>query len=375
MRRQLAGIRSLDLKILCWQHCPTTSHPLPNASVHSLHDSNHLPYYDGRARWLYRFYNAGSGNFYRVLGSERRKVVKLLHSVKPASILCYYGDIALRLVDVSREFQIPLIAYFHGDFRFNHDRWYRRSLQTRLKQFAAVIVVTEKERAWMREHGVTDDKLYLIPVGAPTSAFLPKTDRNHEGVRFVMAHRLADEKGCKESVLAFASVASQCNDVFLEIYGDGPERASLERLVGSLGLEHLVNFHGVVDEQRLASALTECDVFIQHSLRREGAPAAIVEAMSCGLPVVATAVGGILDQIVDGSTGFIVGEHDIAAMSRAMLLLASDEALRKTLGQNGRKRAVELFDCSLLTGRLEQVIADVTRSCPGREAKLRPTLG
>jgi colanic acid/amylovoran biosynthesis glycosyltransferase len=361
MRRQIEGMRSLNAQIVCWLYHATTNHPLTNTSVHTLYDVDRQPYYDGRMRWLYRLYNVGSGNFYRVLGSERRALIKLIQGVRPSSILCHDGDIALRLVDVARLLQVPVVAYFHGDFRFYRNRWYRRSLETRLKQFAAVIVVTEQERAWMRDHGVPDSNLHVIPVGAPTDLFLPKADKTHEGVRFVMAYRLAEEKGCKESVSAFANVASQRSDVFLEIYGDGPERPSLEKMARTLGLEHIVKFHGVVDEQVLATALPECDVFIQHSLGREGAPVAIVEAMSCGLPVVATDVGGIIDQVVENSTGFIVNQRDVPAMTRAMLLLAGDESLRKTLGQNGRKRAVEFFDSSLLNRRLQQVLIEAGR--------------
>lgn len=364
IRRQIKGMTSFDVQIACWQRHATTNHPLTNA-VHSLYDVDHHPYYHGRARWLYRLYNMRSGNFFRVLGSERHALTKLIQDVAPSSILCHDSDIALRLIDVARALQVPVVAHFHGDFRFGADRtinrWYRWSFASRLRQFAGVVVVTEQERAWIRDQGLPDDKIHLIPLGAPTSVFVPKAGRTQEGIRFIMASRLADEKGCRESISAFANVASRRSDVFLGIYGDGPERLNLEKMVKALGLERVVKFHGIVDEQVLADAMSDCDVFIQHSLRREGAPVAIVEAMSCGLPVVATAVGGIIDQIVPGSTGFMVNEHDIPAMTEVMLRLAGDETLRKTLGQNGRKRAVEFFDSSILTRRLEQVMLDVNR--------------
>jgi glycosyltransferase involved in cell wall biosynthesis len=224
----------------------------------------------------------------------------------------------------------------------------------------------------MSEHGVSNRNLHVIPCGAPTNIFIPKEDkpkdgRRQEEVRFVMASRLTTEKGCKESILAFANVASQRKDVLLDIYGDGPERGNLESLVETRGLRSIVKLHGYIDEQAMVTALPECDIFIQHSLGREGSPVSMVEAMSCGLPVVATAVGGNVDQVVNGSTGFIVAENDIAAMSRAMLQLAGDTTLRKALGQNGRKRAVQFFNSSVLTARLEQVIMNASRrrSCPG----------
>jgi len=237
-----------------------------------------------------------------------------MRDLNPSSILCYDGDIALRLIDIAQEMKVPLIAYFHGDFRFNFNRWYRWSLENRADRFAAVVVVTEQERAWMLEHGVPARNLNVIPCGAPTNIFVPRGEKrigeagdpSRQGeIRFVMASRLAYEKGGKESILAFANVAKLREDVGLHIYGDGSERRTLESLVQARGLATRVKFHGYVDPQTMASELPECDIFIQHSLGKEGAPVSIVEAMSCGLPVVATAVGGNIDLVVDDSTGLL----------------------------------------------------------------------
>jgi glycosyltransferase involved in cell wall biosynthesis len=358
MRRQIAGMSSLDVRIMCWKRANILQQPIPESAIHTLQAE--VAPYDGKKRWVYRLANAVNGNFYAALGTERQEIHKLIREQNPSSILCYDGDIALRLGNVAREAQIPLIAYFHGDFRFLRNRWYRWSLQRTAPKFAAVVVVTEQERVWMRENGVPDRILHVIPCGAPTSVFTPKSESRHGKIRFVMASRLADDKGCKESILAFERVAARRNDVFLHVYGDGPERRNLESLAKARGLGDLIKFHGYVDAQAMPAELRECHVFIQHSLRREGSPVSIVEAMSCGLPVVATAVGGIVDQIVHGSTGYIVAENDIEAMAHAMLRLAEDATQRKAFGQNGRKRATELFDSSLLTARLEQLVVDVS---------------
>ena len=360
MRRQISGMSMLDFEILCWKKHPVDNDPIRTSDIHIV-DHDPAPF-DGNKRWTYRLANLGQKNFYAVRGIERRKIDDVISAINPSVLLCHDGTIALKLIDVSQEHKLPLIGYFHGDFRWLRHRWYRWSLEKQIHKFAAVVVVSQQEREWMLRHGVPANRLHVIPCGAPTTLFVPSRQRRTREVRFVMASRLAAEKGCKESVLAFADVALRHENVSLHIYGDGPERKGLEEIVATRGLNGRVKIHGYVGSATLAAAFPECDVLIQHSIGREGSPVSIIEAMSCGLPVVATATGGIVDQVVDGETGFLVAEGDTAAMSRVMLRLAEDAALRARLGANARNRAVESFDSALMTNRLHKLLVDCNRT-------------
>ena len=357
--RQITSMASLDMEVLYWK--PPGMQGLPEIGV-PLHVLDADPHpYDGRGRWLGRVANLRGRNFYAALGDEVAEVRAVMQSLEPAVILCYYGEIALRTIDVADRLGIPVIAYFHGDFGFKHNRWYRWSLERRLGRFAEVVVVTEEERAWMLAAGAAPEHVHVIPCGGPTSQFLPRRHREPGGVRFVMASRLADEKGCRESIAAFEEVASAQGDATLDVYGDGPELADLRVLVDERGLADRVTFHGHVDSETLARELAHYDVFVQHSLYREGSPVSIVEAMACALPVVATTVGGNVDLVVDGSTGFLVPERDVSAMALAMLRLASSSALRDQMGRRARVRAVESFDSDDMTIRLERLVASIRR--------------
>jgi glycosyltransferase involved in cell wall biosynthesis len=353
--RQVIGLSDFRNVLMCWERrIPGNSDPLAAYQVHVMQQE--AAPCDGKDRWWYRLRNTLGGNFYAALGRDRSELVDVLHKERPDAILCYFGDVAMRLLPLARRERIPVIAYLHGDFLFNSDRWYRASLKHCAKQFAFIVTVTEAERRWLIEQDVAVAKVKVIPCGAPIDFFHPASQAKDGPIQFVMCSRLVDGKGCDLTIRAFARVVSATQQVQLQIYGDGPARTQLEKLVVSLGLCESVFFHGYVDEHQIAEALPSCDVFVQHSLTKEGSPVSIAEAMACGLPIVTTPVGGIAEQVVDGLNGLLVQERDVDAMFLAMHRLAVNRDLRLKLGQAGHRRATTAFDCSRQTHRLAQVI-------------------
>ncbi len=174
------------------------------------------------------------------------------------------------------------------------------------------------------------------------------------GTRFVTCGRLAEVKNHAMMLRAFARIAGSRPDISLRIIGDGPTRADLERLAGTLGISPQVQFLGFRDDA--ADLLEDCDCFLMSS-DYEGISIAMLEAMRAGLPVVATAVGGLREIVIEGETGFLTPQGDEARFADAMARLLGSARLRSTLGEAGAARQREIFSLETVVARYSDLYA------------------
>ena len=126
----------------------------------------------------------------------------------------------------------------------------------------------------------------------------------------------------------------------LRIAGDGPDRGDVERAIQRCGLADVVELLGTRDD--VPDLLAAADAFVLSS-DSEGLPMSVLEAMAAGLPVVASAVGGVGEAVIDGDTGLLVPPGDAGALGRALRRVVSDAELRSRLGHAGRRRAEREF--------------------------------
>jgi 2-deoxystreptamine N-acetyl-D-glucosaminyltransferase/2-deoxystreptamine glucosyltransferase len=162
------------------------------------------------------------------------------------------------------------------------------------------------------------------PKVIPGGVDLPDGDR-HEALppEVLYAGRLSPEKGVLELAEAAAGMK-------LVVAGDGPLRGRVPHALGFVPREELFSLYR-------RAAVVVCPS------RREGFGVVCLEAMAHGVPVVASAVGGLLDLVVDGETGLLVPPGDVEALRRALERLLADPALRRRLGEAGRARARSEF--------------------------------
>ncbi len=161
------------------------------------------------------------------------------------------------------------------------------------------------------------------------------------------AGRLVERKGFDTCIRAVAELKRGGQGVRYVIVGEGPDRARLEKLARTKGVEGQVVFAGAVPDSDLAALYSACDVFamVPRSLGPdvEGFGIVYLEANLFGKPVIGSRSGGVPDAVLDGKTGLLVDPTKPVEVANAMKMLISDRAMRDSLGQAGRKRVLEEF--------------------------------
>ena len=155
------------------------------------------------------------------------------------------------------------------------------------------------------------------------------------------------------------------------ILGDGSQRTECERLSVRLGLGDRVHFAGFVPQARIAGLYRDASLAVMSSLWPEPFGATGLEAMRCGLPVVAFDAGGISEWLLDGVNGFLIPWMDRAAFARQVDALLLDKALARQLGDNGRRLADERFNFGAYIDGLEDLFA---RAAGEKAAPRQPPL-
>jgi glycosyltransferase involved in cell wall biosynthesis len=160
--------------------------------------------------------------------------------------------------------------------------------------------------------------------------------------------RLIKNKGLSH-LIAAAPLVPQALFV---VAGEGPDRGLFEAEAEALGVGDRVRFLGQRDD--VPDLLADCDLFILPSLH-EGLPISVLEAMAASKPVIATAIGGIPEVVVDGQTGLLVPPADPPALAKAIRTVLADPTLARNLAMTGRDRLLKEFTAEVMVQRTTQI--------------------
>jgi glycosyltransferase involved in cell wall biosynthesis len=195
--------------------------------------------------------------------------------------------------------------------------------------------------------------LRSIPNGIDTEFFTPVASARPSGP-LLMVGTLSSFKDHATLIRAFALVA-QRHSVQLVLAGDGILRPQLEQLAQECGIRERITFLGNVEREDLLRLYREAAVFT-FSTRGEGSPLALLEAMSCGLPVVASDVPGVREILATGECGLLVPPDQPAEMARAIERILGDAELARRMGANARQYVEANHSVARMATRYKEVL-------------------
>ncbi|MCW3991663.1 MAG: N-acetyl-alpha-D-glucosaminyl L-malate synthase BshA [Candidatus Bathyarchaeota archaeon] len=203
--------------------------------------------------------------------------------------------------------------------------------------------------------GISRD-ITVIPNFVDSVAFSPARPdvvEGHNGRQVVVAHisNFRPVKRVQDLVVAMSRVVEEVEDTRLLLVGDGPERHRIELLVEKLGLHRNVLLTGY---RRDIPNLLRCSDILVLCSEIESSPLTLLEAMSSGLPIIATEVGGIPDIVADGRNGFLVPPNSPEELAEKILELNSDAELRLRMGAAARRTILERFTADKVVPQYEE---------------------
>jgi glycosyltransferase involved in cell wall biosynthesis len=259
---------------------------------------------------------------------------------------------------------LPVSVVFTEHGRFYPDRYrYKAALvnQAMARTTRAMVAISEATRQALARYEFLP-RLRIRVVYNGIAALQPDRERvaalrTELGIpeqAFVMGtvSRMDPVKNQSMMLRAFHRFLQQCPEGWLLVVGDGAERESLQSLAGELGISERVSFTGSVSQPANHMALME--VFLLSSFT-EGTSMTLLEAMSLGIPAVATHVGGNPEIVREGLNGMLVPVDDEQAFAEAMIGLWQEPETRSQLGQGARTRFDERFSREVMVNAYQEI--------------------
>jgi glycosyltransferase involved in cell wall biosynthesis len=246
--------------------------------------------------------------------------------------------------------RLPWIGFAHGYIDDNRkNRFYNRIDRLVLRRADRIVAVSNSMKALLTQYGIAAHKIRAIYNAVDRNEIVPNTSVNAIRQRHGLTSdqkvigvigRLNPEKGQMIFLRAMEKTARSVPRARALMIGDGQDRAMLEEFCREKGLSDHVVFVGY--QEKIADYYQVLDLLVSPSLS-EGLPNTVLEAMSFGVPVLATAVGGVPEIIKDGN-GVMVPPNDPEMLAERMIGLLSDDALRRAIGLKGKNTLYPRFD-------------------------------
>jgi glycosyltransferase involved in cell wall biosynthesis len=261
-----------------------------------------------------------------------------------------------------RRFGTPFVTtygFWYSELaRSRASRWFHKRVETMGIRAADAVIVTTPELAAHVVGRVGDTKVHLIPNGVDTALFRPTIRVPGDSRRILYVGRLSPEKNLDVLIAAAAKLVGRFG-LRLTFVGDGPLRDRLETSARTLGVP--LDFVPFVDHRRLPGFFAQADAFVLPSLT-EGHPKVLLEAMSCGMPCLASNVVANRSILGGGEAGILFDPKDPGTLAEALERLFTQQTLARELGERARARVIEHYDLKSLVEREIELLRRVAKA-------------
>ena len=299
-----------------------------------------------------------AAQFFALVGLVRKYRIDLVHAhwFIPQGLVASIARIVVKR---------PIIITAHaGDVYSAKDAFRKNLLRFAANRAVSCTAVSHNlAREFEFRTGITPK---VIPMGVDPTMFVPGSDTTIDessGPNLLFVGRLAEKKGLCFLIRAIKEVRTNYPNMKLTIIGDGRIRAYLEALTGKLDLGAIIEFKGSVANETLPVYFHQADIFVIPSIvdslgDQEGLPVVLLEAAACGVPFIATNVGGITDFVTDNETGLLVEPKSVDQLADAIRRLSGDDLLRASISQAGRALVENRFSWDSVVARFDALVCD-----------------
>jgi len=290
-----------------------------------------------------------------------KECISLIREIKPDLIHAHSSKAGLIARVAGWISKVPVVFTAHG-WGFSLGNPYNRRLITLLSEKLAaplgkkIICVSESERQLALSLGVGSKNSLVTVRNGIGKIRVSLADPARSPARLIMVARFNEQKDQATLLKAIA----QLNDhsIHLDLVGSGHSWESCKDLAKSLGIEDQVSFLG--DRADVPQLLAQSQIFILCT-HYEGLPISILEAMRAGLPVIATKVNGIPEEVEHGKTGLLVPDKDVKEVAKALSTLIESPDLRQQMGEAGRQKFLEEFTIERMIDETRTVYEQVLK--------------
>jgi glycosyltransferase involved in cell wall biosynthesis len=303
---------------------------------------------------IYPFYIHLHGVFVNKIFKSIESQIDVVHIHTPLSPLVKTSLPIITIVHTPMliDYNYVNITSIHSLLSKISARFVSYPLELKLLQASDVVTTVSRSIAQeLKEYHFDPDEVVVIGNGVDEKFFVPAQNTIDDDKYIMYAGHIDREKGLFDLVDCGEYICNQRSDISFILAGRGRDLDKLKKKVRKLGLQDKFIFLGQVGKDQLVQLYQNATLFAFPSYH-EGLPTVLLEAMSCGLPVIATDVRGNRDLISSGKNGILVPSRSPKEIADAILRLLDDEKMRRKLGKNARETIEEQYTWDEISNRM-----------------------